>query len=831
MWQLFLMFIVTTIAGELLRPKQKFGAPNPSALGDFQFPTAEYGRPVPVVYGECHLKGPNVVWFGDLKTTAITEKVKTGWFSSDTVTKGYKYHMGAQLVFCKGFSSWELQHGSGLVEFRFDETKRPTAIDPTPARKPGGLLVPPNTAAGGARYEHTNINASDPNAMFARVNIVNESLFGGPDKEGGFSGVVDFHYGQPGAVQNDYLQRVFGTADIPAYRGYAHAVLRQCYVGTTTYPKPMSAVVRRYPWFWSTFEGWQVGLDANPVAVVVDLMTNDDYGLGIPLAQIGASFKEAAMTCFAEGSGVSMVFDTANSAKDQLSEVLRHVDGTVYTDPATGLYEIALARDDYDLDTCLELDPDNVISLEMSRPSWGETKNTVRIKYTNAEANYAASVVEQQNLSNIYARCGVKDEETYQFMGLSSTAAANKLAARVLRTVSFPLARFSITATRAAYALRPGSVFSLHWPDLGIDGMACRVTRISYGNLTEPAVTIEAVEDIFGTMDTAFVAPPQSAWTEPVQELAANSYERLAEVPFHLAGGEQRLVMSLASRSNYLAQGYKVVSNPNGVMVQTNSVPEYTPSGSLKQAYGAATAAIDEDGFDLVAPVDLETVEAIAAERRLTGEHLLLVDDELMTFTGIRQNIDGSYRVYGVVRGVLDTLPADHSAGARAWLVSSGAGLLQANAYPADQTLLVKLLPFDNTRQLDEASVSTLTASTTSRALKPYPPGRLRVEPQPNGDLVFSWAHRPRRQMLAEDRFVDRDYDGYATGEGSYTVQVKVGGVVKQTLSAITGKSVTYTKAQRLADSSDASLPVTFAIQARDGDFYSAEQETAPVVM
>lgn len=830
MWEMFLMFVVTTVAGELLRPKQQFGAPNPSALGDFQFPTAEYGRAVTVVYGECHLKGPNVTWFGDLKTTAITEEVSTGWFSSETITKGYKNFMGAQLVFCKGFSAWELQHGSGLVEFRFDDTKRPTAIEETPASKPGGLLVPPNTSLGGASYEHVNVNANDPNSMFARVGIVNESLFGGPDKEGGFSGVVDFHYGQPGAVQNDYLQKVFGTNNVPAYRGYAHAVLRQCYIGTTNYPKPMSAIVRRYPWFWATMEGWQVGIDANPIAVVVDLMTNDDYGLGIPVDQVGASFKDAAMACFSEGSGVSMVFDTQNSAKDQLAEVLRHVDGTIYIDPTTGLYEVALARDDYDLSTCLALNPDNVLSLEMNRPSWGETKNVVRIKHTNASANYAVSVVEQQNLSNIYARGGVRDDETYTFLGLSSTAAANKVAARVLRTVSFPLARFSITATRVAYALRPGSVFSLTWPDLGIDGMACRVTRISYGNLTEPAVTLEAVEDIFGTMDTDFVAPPQSQWSEPVRTLTANLSERIVEVPFYLAGAAQRQVMTLASRSSYLAQGYRVLSNPNGVLMQTSSVPRYTPSAMLHADYGT-TDAIDEVGFDLVAPVDVETIAAIAAERRLTGENLLLLGDELMTFTGVRLNSDGSYRVYGVVRGVLDTLPAEHQAGQRCWFVSRGAGLVQSAPYASDLSLTAKLLPYDNTRQLDEASASALSMTTTGRALKPYPPGKLRVEPQPGGDLVFSWAHRPRGQMLTDRRVVDRDYDGYATGEGSYTVLVKVGGVVTQTLSGLTGNSVTYTKALRLADSADASQPVTFALQAVDGAFSSVSQESAPVVM
>lgn len=47
--------------------------PKPAALEDFQAPTAEPGRPIPVVFGTVMLKAPNVVWYGDLGY----EQVKT----------------------------------------------------------------------------------------------------------------------------------------------------------------------------------------------------------------------------------------------------------------------------------------------------------------------------------------------------------------------------------------------------------------------------------------------------------------------------------------------------------------------------------------------------------------------------------------------------------------------------------------------------------------------------------------------------------------------------------------------------------------------------------
>lgn len=54
------------LAGRVQGQKRK-----PSGLSEFQVPTAEVGREIPVLFGTRLLKGPNVVWYGDLRTRAI----------------------------------------------------------------------------------------------------------------------------------------------------------------------------------------------------------------------------------------------------------------------------------------------------------------------------------------------------------------------------------------------------------------------------------------------------------------------------------------------------------------------------------------------------------------------------------------------------------------------------------------------------------------------------------------------------------------------------------------------------------------------------------------
>lgn len=102
MWGLFLAFAVFSILAALLAPKQQTDKPKPSSLGDFQFPTAEEGRAVPVIMGTVKMKAPNVTWYGDLGTAEMTQRVKTGPCSSTNVTKGYKYYVGMQLSLCMG---------------------------------------------------------------------------------------------------------------------------------------------------------------------------------------------------------------------------------------------------------------------------------------------------------------------------------------------------------------------------------------------------------------------------------------------------------------------------------------------------------------------------------------------------------------------------------------------------------------------------------------------------------------------------------------------------------------------------------------------------------
>jgi hypothetical protein len=69
MWINLVISLVMMAISYALMPKPP--TPKAAGLADVQAPTAEAGRPIPVVFGTVMLRGSNVLWYGDLSTTDI----------------------------------------------------------------------------------------------------------------------------------------------------------------------------------------------------------------------------------------------------------------------------------------------------------------------------------------------------------------------------------------------------------------------------------------------------------------------------------------------------------------------------------------------------------------------------------------------------------------------------------------------------------------------------------------------------------------------------------------------------------------------------------------
>jgi hypothetical protein len=68
-WIYIIILIISLAASYAMRPKPQNA--KPPSLADFSVPTAEEGRDIQVIFGECWIDDPNVLWYGDLRTAPI----------------------------------------------------------------------------------------------------------------------------------------------------------------------------------------------------------------------------------------------------------------------------------------------------------------------------------------------------------------------------------------------------------------------------------------------------------------------------------------------------------------------------------------------------------------------------------------------------------------------------------------------------------------------------------------------------------------------------------------------------------------------------------------
>lgn len=69
MWWFIVGFIVSFFLAYAAMPK-----PQNAQLGTVDSPTAEEGRPIPVLFGTRWVKQTNVVWYGDISSTAVKKE-------------------------------------------------------------------------------------------------------------------------------------------------------------------------------------------------------------------------------------------------------------------------------------------------------------------------------------------------------------------------------------------------------------------------------------------------------------------------------------------------------------------------------------------------------------------------------------------------------------------------------------------------------------------------------------------------------------------------------------------------------------------------------------
>lgn len=761
--------VISVAISYLLAPKPDPTEPTAAGLDQFDFPTAQVGRPFPVLFGSKNIVSQNVVWYGDLGIEEVTENVSTGLFSDTDVTVGYKYHLGVHMV---------LAH-------EIDSIYKITIED--------------RVLWSGSATDTLSINKP--------------SFFGGERDGGGIEGDVDILRGESDQQPHDYLQTQLGN-DIPAFRGVSTVVLRKgtsggfywagwwfnigysgMYLGTSERIKPWGF------WCKNIYNNWypskaEIGSDGdmNPAHIIHETITNDRWGMGYPAEDIDdTAFSNAADTLYSEGFGLSMLWDYSTKIEDFIGEVLKHIDASLFTDVHTGKFTLKLIRDDYDINTIPVFDQSNIVALNsFRRRTLEDITNSITIKFWNRESGSGGSITRADIA--MAARIGGTNNTEVEYRGIANKELAEFVLSRDLRALSNPFASASINTTRDGAEMSPGDPFILSWPRYGIDEIVMRVTAVEYGEFGDSNIRIECAEDIFAVSEASYSAPPPSYWQAPANEPSPCPAHAAIETPY-----------------------YKVANKLGET--ETNSLANDVGYASIAGSKPSDDAIEAQAYFRLVGnDYELEETKRFAPYAILDADAGL--DDTILTATwqrGIEYLKEGIYAVLGseivridssddttitVGRGCLDTVPVAHSINDQ--LIVIDGFLATCNTkYHDGNTVNAKMLPSTPRGTLALADAPEQSISMTSRIIRPYPPARIRVDglQAPGeiiGDINLEWRHRDRTQQLSEDIY-DTEDDiniGPETGtEYSYEIRKVSDGSLLDSGSGITGTTETILNA------------------------------------
>ena len=731
-----IIMAVTIVLSELLRPKPNIENARPAGLGDFQVPTTTEGRPIPLVWGTVRQRGANVIWYGDLLQDAITERIKTGLWTSTRITKGFRYFLGIQMGLCRG---------PNVVLKR--------------------VWIGDDEVFDGTVSTDTFFDINEPN------------LFGGEDLgQGGVQTTVDFYTGSATQVVNAYLntnarQRIASaiTPTAPRYIGTSYVVTREFtsaaplsgniggLVGTSTSIKPWSFEVQRFPALFAGQAGGEniiSSVHANPVNVVYEILTDAEWGFGFDAADIdvgiGSSFLASANSMITEVNGFSLLLDREMPAKELINELQRQIDGVVFLSQSTGKWTIKLARDDYDIDLIPQLTDVNVVEVrDFSRGSFEDTTNTISVQYDKRDDDYKLSFALAQDMANTLIQGdgtvlgATSTIGKLVFPGVKDSALASNIAWRELRGQAYPMSRCALVVNRQMWEVSIGDVVAWTNTQLGFVKLPMRVTRIDYGRLQSNRMTLTVVQDVFNFAQASMGTPPATGWVPPTINLVAYPAAQIRAIecprgilvrdPFYGGVPEVAKVFATARRQSgevtFLIKERHSASTPSGTFAEAGEVFAFTKIGQLDSALAPGQANPVSSILINGTPDGQTALEAAfddAASDSDLGQQLtqiILVGDEFML---VRDAADsgGDVALQGVFRGALDSAQQFHVANTDVFLLHLGSGITDSN-FVNTNNVDIELRSRTSSGVFDGA-VTPIAIAMNKRTIRPYPVGAIR---------------------------------------------------------------------------------------------------------
>lgn len=637
---------------------------------------------------------------------------------------------------------------------------------------------------------------------FGRFTVDVPTLFGDTTKEGGVHGQVLFMPGHPDQIlPNDLASRFQAGAtgaDLPGFRG----LTTLAFIGAGKNGQPGFNVGSNYPQVpipWARFArssrtlsdtyavidrgGWIMN---NPAHMIHECLVNPDFGMGGAPSMIdNTSFLEAAQVLYNEGFGLGAVWTRQARIENFIQEILDHINAMFFFNPRTGLAQIKLIRNDYDVNTLDEIDDSKFKVISFRRKLWGETVNEIVVNYTDPNTNDNKTMV-YQDLGNI-AMQGEVVSEPRNYDMICDDALASFVGARDILAASMPTATCVIEAKRSEWDRLPGEVLKFTSNRYGADKVVMRVMDVDYGKPDNGKLRITLLEDLFQFGQASYVEPPTSEWEEP------------GSIP----GPLEAKVIAMPKTMNDWYYNVSDDEYPRATPAILVSPDEYDVRRFILNYYGVLATGEEKwlsDGikptvgkFELAAPLAFEasTVNVLVTDvvgglaPQVTA--VAMIGDgtdaecEFVMFEAYNGNDE-----WNIIRGIYDTIPREWPAGTIVRIFTGSFAAVEWHERLAGFPFQYRLQSISSKGTLPFEDAPPDNFQIVARPHFPYRPANVQIDgvgygqvdysddlgPRPNPHYVtVSWSNRNR---LSEDAIVRRWTDGNVAPEDGQTTEIIV---------------------------------------------------------
>jgi len=613
MFQFLVLFIVTAVllaASYFFTPSPKMQNAKKAALNEFDFPTNSNARVIPEIFGRCEVHG-NIIYSGGMKATAI--RIKSG---GDWHTTGFAYFFDMAYALCGRIDKF--------VSFKMN----------------GDIVATPNLTVNGNFTARTGKSAQVQGS-------------------GNGNSTLSVYLGNQ-TTADTYLSDVASSPLI--YNGVSYIVFKQAFIGDNTTSAPnYSAVVERT----NLLSGWSspaINTDANPAHILYYIL-NKLASYSEDMLD-GNSFAICGETLYNEGLGMSFVMSSENEAQEWCEEILRTIDAALQVDRTTGKIKLKLIRDDYNVNS-LQIADENVCSdVTFERKSWEDTFSKITIKYTDKNTFQEASITGTNDVA--LTNLGYEKAQTIEYMGISSAQNANLVLDRLFRKMAYPLASVKFKVSILDFpSLNIGDVLLFSNSALGVNNLVIRILSIGADREDEQVMEIEATEDIFsiGSILVSGAQPNESIPEDTsIGELiyydVKNAYPEMTT---------QKAIVPLAAYPTGFVQSVEA-SEADGMRVE---VARWL-RGKVKNSYSASTSIIIDRNVGIyITPLSPGFANISASDEAWQQlRYFAYIGNEIVAYQYCSAQVDGSYYLSNIIRGIGGTPITAHAADESVWLSS-----------------------------------------------------------------------------------------------------------------------------------------------------------------